>query len=524
VASDSSAANWTAVTKLAQDTDAAVARLELLALRANQDARERAWSRRPVVARISRLFAADDTKCVSELPRAGMAASGTDLATDGPAVRHSAGCNAQRAFRSRHFDVLEAMLTPGPAGANDLPDGESQVRGVSSGLDDLFEYGGLSVENAFAITADWRRVIPGSKRSYLVEAMILRDWAWSARGHGGADSISPQVWTLFAHRTAMAAKALQDAEGSAPTTPMWFDLALSIGLDQSMERDKLRDLVDRGSRAFPLYLPIYRQMLRALMPRWGGSFDEVQKFILDVSGRAGTPDGLELYSRLHWAYANIEGDDVDAFHETHADWRAMQEGFASLIERHPGSDVLLNAFANSACRTRDADVYLRLRPRLEGHRSSTAWTDRFSIAQCDWDLLAHSRANSAMPGAAAESATQRYGIETILSPEDRGALKSQIASALIAAEPLRQAVSKYIADKHRYPEPNAAAASPELHTIQAPGATVALGVGGSVNVVLRGGPLDGRDFAWVPLSREGVVKWECAKGRVPAEYFGDNCR
>ncbi len=71
--------------------------------------------------------------------------------------------------------------------------------------------------------------------------------------------------------------------------------------------------------------------------------------------------GYERYAELYSMYARVEGDDLDLFQDTPAFWSGMSMGYLGLVKRHPTSDVILNSFANFACRAGDKAEYNRLR-------------------------------------------------------------------------------------------------------------------------------------------------------------------
>jgi hypothetical protein len=185
----------------------------------------------------------------------------TDASNDGPTARYHAGCRAQQVFLSGDFTTLDSLMTHAERSLGDLPDGSSSLEGIVGGLDTLMYYGGMDIRALLARTASWRRAVPGSVHADLIEALAFRNWAWVARGQGSANEVSQQSWALFAHRTEMAAAALEDLAQRGRNHPLWYQLFLDVGLDQSRERAVLRPVFDEGAGEFPNYLGLYRSML-----------------------------------------------------------------------------------------------------------------------------------------------------------------------------------------------------------------------------------------------------------------------
>ena len=160
-----------------------------------------------------------------------------------------------------------------------------------------------------------------------------------------------------------------------------------MGRDQSDDLGKLRAIFDQGAAKFPQYLPLYRRMLNILMPRWFGSYEKVDAFIVETTSRPDITLDRETYARLYWTYASLEGDDTNIFHDASADWETMRAGFKKMIQRYPKSDFILNAFAKFACLSGDAHEYASVRPLLAKRFSATAWSDKVSIDSCDRKLM-----------------------------------------------------------------------------------------------------------------------------------------
>jgi hypothetical protein len=340
------------------------------------------------VIKTRELFTGHHWNCVGAPPIFDPPVAESDDKNDGPAMRHVLGCRAQQWFMAGDYERLESSMNKFKESLEDLPDGSSSYEGFVGGLIDLFRFGGLAPDTAFGHTADWRRRTKSSTMADLVEAIALSEWAWSARGNGYANSVTSQNMAAYTYRTEMAAAALDDLAGRATDNPLWYVLSLDVGLDQSKDREKLREIFDRGLTEAPQYRPLYRRMLRILMPRWGGSYEDVDKFINQIYAQTVKARGYERYAELYSTYARLEGDELDLFADTPAFWSGMTMGYQGLVKRYPKSDAVLNSFANFACRADDKVTYNRLRGVVGKRLSSTAWSAKYSIEACDKKLAA----------------------------------------------------------------------------------------------------------------------------------------
>ena len=367
---------------LMRQTDVVVAHLERIQLRDSMSHRSRALAESGLSRQVRALFSRRP-ECVARPLGWGPRVAPTDAPGDGPAARTRAGCQAQQMFLAGDYVSLEDAMNRAVRSLGDLPDGGSSFDGIGGGLYTLFLVGGYDLQSTLARTAAWRRALPGSINAELVEVEAFEAWAWTARGSGTADQVAQQSWMLFAHRTEMAAEGLRELGQRAANHPLWYDLSLTIGLDESLDADGLRAIFDRGIAKFPDYRALEHGMLRLLMPRWSGSYEKVDAF---VNSRARRQDGsldLETYARLYWIYDSLEGDDTNLFETTQAKWPSMKEGFSLMASRHPSSDFVANGFARFACLGGDAQQFRALRARLATHYSATAWSKNVTRESCD---------------------------------------------------------------------------------------------------------------------------------------------
>ncbi|HEY0682497.1 MAG TPA: rhomboid family intramembrane serine protease [Steroidobacter sp.] len=359
-----------------QSADQAGARLNRHELRAVNDP-SHALSQSRFVRLLRNLPARFTWKCVSD--DVGPIKGKT---TDGIAARHAAGCDAQRAFETEDFASLEAMLHPKDGELVNFEDGSSRVEGAIAGLGSLLERASAPGP-ILTVLAKWRREFPLSDGPDLIEALFFQRWAWQARGHGYAKEVSPQAWAEYAQRIEMADGALRDAADKSQRSPAYYPLAISLGVDQSKAREDLQRLVELSLQDFPEYYPPHRAMLRTLLPKWGGSYVEIDDYVEYVQARLPAERRREMYARLYTTFAALEGDEVDLFLETIAKWPKVKEGYQDMLIRYPHSDWLRNLYAGMACRARDAEVYHALMSELEGRVLPEAWTGKYSIEMCN---------------------------------------------------------------------------------------------------------------------------------------------
>lgn len=372
-----------------QRADEASARVARLELRAQAD-RFRSLSRSRVIKSIRDAIAGLNWECA--LPRNRTYPVAWDpAARDGAAGRIAAGCDAQRAFETGDYASLDQMLHPPAGRIADLDDGESRLSGVLGGLEDSFEQR-QTPEAVLARLGDWRRQRPGSEGPDLIEAALFHTWAWSARGGGFAKQVAPAAWALYRQRIVMAQAALAEAKRGEESSPVWYQLALAIGNDASLDKEVLRSTFDDAMLKYPDYYSLHSAMLRILMPRWHGSYEDVDDFIEEMLHISSTERRSEVYARLYSIYADLEGDDTDLFKDAYARWSQMREGYEDMLSRYPRSESIRNAYATCACRAGDAQAYTAARSQIKAVVQS-AWTKKYSPEACDKRLLGETRSN-----------------------------------------------------------------------------------------------------------------------------------
>jgi hypothetical protein len=233
----------------------------------------------------------------------------------------------------------------------------------------------------------WRKEFPASAYRPIVEAMIASASAWRARGRGYTSTVTPEGRKLFIERTHDAWRILMDNRQTSSRIPSWYARAITIGLEAGVPTAELRELFDEGIARHPGYLPIYFSYLPSFSPRWGGSFREADKFILEQVSAPTNVDGEALYARLYWLLDQVQGQDSSLFEESSLSWPRMRKGFEELMKAYPESEWNRANFASFACRAHDATAYGLLRAKVQETQFWNAAPEGISLDVCDARFL-----------------------------------------------------------------------------------------------------------------------------------------
>jgi hypothetical protein len=311
--------------------------------------------------------------------------SATANPTDGPAALAAVGFKAQRAYAAERFADLDELIEQVSQPDQLTDDGIPRALGISRGLSQSLD-AWKSWNSDLDRVARWRRQRPGSYGVDLVEVMIWRQWAWSARGVYYASTVTPEGWKLFNERLAHADEVLNRSESGASKSPLWYQLRLAVARDLGWDRKRVQPIFDEATRRFPWYVVYYLSLTDYLSPKWGGSYEAVDIFARQsVTTRLGSDHSL--YTRVYWLLSEGAGPEFEPFRDSRASWPLMKTGFEGLMKRYPNSFWNLNAYAAFACRANDGPTYAALRVKIGQEVIPDAWPSNYSTDVCDEHLL-----------------------------------------------------------------------------------------------------------------------------------------
>jgi hypothetical protein len=141
--------------------------------------------------------------------------------------------------------------------------------------------------------------------------------AWQARGTGLANTVNEDQWKRFRALLEKSRKVLLDCKTYGANDPQWYAAMLETLRLLSADRLELAQVFVEGFQKFPDYRPIQTEMAWSMVPKWGGSAEQLEAFARGVAAKF---PGREADA----AYANLYNDLL------REGWPTLEPGIASL--------------------------------------------------------------------------------------------------------------------------------------------------------------------------------------------------
>lgn len=205
---------------------------------------------------------------------------------------------------------------------------------------------------------------PEAAYPFLAEATYWIDYAWVARGGGFASSVTEENWKLFYARMKNAQTVLIRNKVVGSTMPAWYEYMVKIQMmldDSQEEQDKI---FFEGVERYKNFLPLYISKRNALEPKWGGSWEAIDKFINWSVNNTKDTQGLRMYALLYFGVHDNMLADLNFWKETLVKWPKFKQGLEDLTRLAPKSQYNLNIYASMACEANDKKTYLKVRSKI----------------------------------------------------------------------------------------------------------------------------------------------------------------
>jgi hypothetical protein len=223
-----------------------------------------------------------------------------------------------------------------------------------------------------ALTLQWASEYPKSALAHIMHARVLTVHAWSHRGGGYADSVTPERMEQFHAYLRRAATYLKDHADVALTDSSAHAELLEIGRGLGWNKAEIEAISEAGLKLAPHDVELVFDTLYAYLPKWGGSARQLDGYIRRATERTKADYGTGMYARLYSIAADSQYGQA-LFENSHADWPKMKRAYEDMHARFPNSPTRRNRFAYMACVARDRSTLLALLAELGTKVDAKHW-------------------------------------------------------------------------------------------------------------------------------------------------------
>jgi hypothetical protein len=284
----------------------------------------------------------------------------------------------ERAFAAGEIDKLERMHDEFLA----LQKAGAMGRFMMSAFNGVVGSAAQDKAKLAATIERWKQERPRSALRPVLESATFVRSAWAHRGGGYANTVSPEAMKLFQADLERAAAVLQKAGSEARATPLYYSQAIAIAGASGRPRAVVDAIFAEGVAKFPIDWSIHDNRLNYLLPQWGGSMAEMERFIRDAAIRTQSTEGTGMYARLWASYVGSVREEGDFFVVSGVQWPTLRHAFedALALENHNG---MRNYYATFACMAKDRETLRRVARQLGKYADYGGARDYVSPDACE---------------------------------------------------------------------------------------------------------------------------------------------
>jgi len=214
----------------------------------------------------------------------------------------------------------------------------------------------------------WAASSPSSPTPRIALGQTYLRFAWKARGHGFANTVTPEAWELFRSRVGSARSTLEQSAVLAENSPHWYLEMQGVALDQQWDRAAFDALAERALAHEPGYYYFAVSESNYLLPKWYGKPGDTERYAAQVADRIGGDEGDAVYFQI----AAV----INCCNRTQApslSWPRVQRGFAALESLYKSTNHERNVMAYLALRSGDAATAQQLFAQIGNDWSESVW-------------------------------------------------------------------------------------------------------------------------------------------------------
>jgi Domain of unknown function (DUF4034) len=239
---------------------------------------------------------------------------------------------------------------------------------------------------------NWAQNSPASPTPRIALAQTYLRFAWKARGHGYANTVTPEAWALFKDRVQLARSTLEQSAALAENSPHWYLEMQGVALDQQWDRAAFEALAERALAHEPDYYYFATSESNYLLPKWYGKPGDTERYAAEVADRIGGDEGDAVYFQIAAAINCCNRTQAPAL-----SWPRAQRGFAAIESLYRSTNHERNVMAYLALRNGDAAAAQQLFARIGNDWSESVWKTKAAFDAARMGKVVRDRSQA--PGA-----------------------------------------------------------------------------------------------------------------------------
>jgi hypothetical protein len=224
----------------------------------------------------------------------------------------------------------------------------------------------------------WVKSMPTSISARVAMARFYKNYAWSARGMGGSDTVTEEGWRLFADRLNHAKQILDAAKQLDAKCPVWWDTMHYVALGQQWDAAAYDKLFNEAITFDPTFTYFYNNKAQFLLPRWYGNEGDWQKFAAQSADKIGGEAGDILYARIGWRI-DQRGFEKCLPKTPGYSWPRMKKGMAAILKQFQGSKTARNELAFLSYQAKDRACAKPLFEQISTDMDISVWPENGNL-------------------------------------------------------------------------------------------------------------------------------------------------
>ncbi len=277
--------------------------------------------------------------------------------------------------------------------------GRSQLLDFYEGLTEATDKDGRRdqrlVDDRIQQIEAWHAAQP-TATTRLALATALRVAAWTARGTGFADTVTPGSERRMEESLGRAEELLQEAEpdlkGPQGGDAFFYFTWMGVGVLKGYPEARMRELLERALACDPWFTAAIDVMCNHSLPRWYGEEGDLLRLADDLAAQMRDKTGETAYAVV--AVTAFHMGEIQEFSDDGFQWPRVRQGLRDWIKPVPDSPFRWGLLAEMAHRAGDRPTALEAIEQLHGRWHTAVFTRRVDYLRTErWARAAPSPAD-----------------------------------------------------------------------------------------------------------------------------------